>query len=64
LNRHVDAAWRHKMNTISSWRIKIIVKPTNAETKAVFLHELLHEFWTAWRNTHASISQLRNRSTK
>jgi hypothetical protein len=25
------------MNTISSWRIKIIVKPTNAETKAVFL---------------------------
>jgi hypothetical protein len=25
------------MNTISSWRIKIIVKPTNAEKKAVFL---------------------------
>jgi hypothetical protein len=25
------------MNTISSWRIKIVVKPTNAEAKAVFL---------------------------
>jgi hypothetical protein len=45
---HVDAMWRHKMNTISSWRTKIVVNQQTRRRRPCFWQfklRLLYEFW-------------------